>query len=251
MGAAVCGVQVSAASASVGAVASASARPAAFTTLTAPMPRFAIAGPVYAEVRADPMTRGASIPLLARTKVTGSSVSIRVPQSALATRLARANGGILNLMVFITNGHQMVLTFVPSRATGTTTETGFGRVARSRSTVSMTRIRTLPAAQAVSPTSRANSLAHEVMTGTPASCIPGYTYQNNTSTRIGQLSVANGTKIHGTYTYSTSADSTMDVGVLQSNGDYSASGTVGVDNSIGAGDQTRMPVTYWSSSTIT
>jgi hypothetical protein len=47
--------------------------------------------------------------------------------------------------------------------------------------------------------------------------------------------VANGKNLHGTYRYSTSADSAMDVGVLQSNGDYSASGTVGVSNSIGSG----------------
>jgi hypothetical protein len=98
----------------------------------------------------------------------------------------------------------------------------------------MTRIRTLPAAQAV-PSSPGNSLAREIMTGTPDACVAGYTYDNNKSTRIGQLSVANGTGIHATYFYNTSADSTMDVGVLQSNGDYTASGTVGVSNSIGAG----------------
>ena len=86
------------------------------------------------------------------------------------------------------------------------------------------------------PAAARGDLAGAPALNAPDVCaILGTTYSNNQLTRIGELHVAPLAGMNGTYSYNTQADSSMSVGYTPNTGSYSVGGTVGVDNSIGAG----------------
>ncbi|HUZ51595.1 MAG TPA: hypothetical protein VMU94_03600, partial [Streptosporangiaceae bacterium] len=63
-------------------------------------------------------------------------------------------------------------------------------------------------------------------------------YQNNQITRIGELHVASSGNIKGSYYYETDADSNMSIGESGNGSNFTAGGSIGIDNSIGAGGST-------------
>jgi len=159
---------------------------------------------------------------------------LKVPASAATAALAKANHGIANLLLVLTDGTQISIFSVPTRATGTTKASVSGAVWRpDNSRASTTKIIKMgkPSALPAAAISQTPNVYGCYDNGPVA-------YDNNETTRIGELHVASQSGVNGKYYYNTQADSTMTVGVGGTGSGYSASGSVGVSNSIGSGGYT-------------
>jgi hypothetical protein len=206
--------------------------------ITGTVPAFASTGTTYAFVLMDPPTVAGKVvmsPLAGGpVTVTGGSFTVEVPQAAALLRLARPNGGVINLQVVTERGNELSLTGVPAVTAGASPAAldpaGRQALAALRRGVS----ETVTAAGMTAPEPIPGISAETSGPDTSCGWLQDGT-KNNVSTRIGELHIAPPKTMDGTYSYTVRADSTFTYGINFDGGKWSGGHTNSVNNSLGAG----------------
>jgi hypothetical protein len=202
---------------------------------------------------ADPVPQALTDVQVASANSTDGSYSVTVPVSPAMT--SAATNGIVEFRVQAVGGTTATQTWLPVTLPGSAAPASASTAmvvarssARSRTfhvtAGSFAPVRKAPAKLVAAFSNMRVAIARNAATDPdipiPIPCVwQDPVNDKDHSTRIGEMHVANHAGASGVFHYQTTADSSFSVGIQDSGANWSASGHVTVDNSLGAGETVK------------